>query len=224
MGVASIVLIVAMGDGFKDGQRDRFRQLGENIVIVFNGRTEKQVGGRRAGRSIRMDYQDVRDIRAECWLVSRAVAELQNQARAVSSYNSGTFSVFGVEPLYAQMRTIPVERGRFLAEQDNLEATRVAILGDNVRKQLYGEHAVAPGDRVAINGIPFRIVGLMPLKRRTAPIMAWTATRSSCPTPPWCRTCRLPIRTSALDSSTTSSMCRPPSNSGRRRGTRWSAY
>ena len=49
-GVASIVLIVAMGDGFKEGQRDRFRQLGENIVILFPGRTEKQAGGQRAGR------------------------------------------------------------------------------------------------------------------------------------------------------------------------------
>ena len=43
-GVASMVLIVAMGDGFKAGQRDRFREIGENIVIVFNGRTEKQAG------------------------------------------------------------------------------------------------------------------------------------------------------------------------------------
>src|SRR5512142_1819985 len=76
-GVASIVLIVAMGDGFKLGQRDRFRQLGENIVVVFNGRTEKQVGGRRAGRRIRLTYDDVRDIRGECWLVARVVAELQ---------------------------------------------------------------------------------------------------------------------------------------------------
>src|ERR1017187_867758 len=68
-GVASMVLIVAMGDGFKIGQRDRLKQLGENIVIVFPGRTEKQAGGRRAGRRIRLDYDDVRDIqigRASC--------------------------------------------------------------------------------------------------------------------------------------------------------------
>ena len=61
-GVASIVLIVAMGDGFKAGQRDRFRQLGENIVILFPGRTEKQAGGLRAGRRIRLNYDDLRDI------------------------------------------------------------------------------------------------------------------------------------------------------------------
>src|SRR5579864_8652829 len=71
-GVASIVLIVAMGDGFKAGQRNNMKSLGENMVIVFNGRTEKQVGGQRAGRRVRLTYDDVRDIRAECWSVRRA--------------------------------------------------------------------------------------------------------------------------------------------------------
>ncbi len=62
-GVASIVLIVAMGDGFKQGQRNNTKQLGENIVLLFPGRTEKQVGGQRAGRRIRFTYDDIDDIR-----------------------------------------------------------------------------------------------------------------------------------------------------------------
>ena len=77
-GVASMVLIVAMGDGFKAGQRDRFRQLGENIVILFPGRTELQAGGLRAGRRIRVNYDDLRDIQTECYLVRtrrRRIAE-----------------------------------------------------------------------------------------------------------------------------------------------------
>ncbi len=163
-GVASIVLIVAMGDGFKEGQRDRFRQLGENIVILFPGRTEKQAGGLRAGRRVRLDYNDLRDIKTECFLVRNIVAELQNQARTTSRYNGGSFSVLGVEALYAQIRTIPIGRGRFLAQQDEDSVARVAVLGDNVRKVLFGEHSVAPGDSFFINGIPFRIVGLMPPK------------------------------------------------------------
>jgi len=163
-GVASMVLIVAMGDGFKIGQRDRFREIGENIVVVFNGRTEKQAGGRRAGRRVRLTYDDVRDIRTECFLVSHVVAELQNPASAVTPFNSGTFSVMGVEPLYSEIRNIPVDRGRFLIEADGAEAARVTVLGDNVRQQLFGGHPVAPGGSVAINGLPFRIVGLMPPK------------------------------------------------------------
>ncbi|MBZ5727593.1 MAG: ABC transporter permease [Acidobacteriia bacterium] len=163
-GVASMVLIVAMGDGFKLGQRDRFRQIGENIVILFNGQTEKQAGGRRAGRRIRLTYDDVRDMRAECFLVRNVVAELQNPARATTPFNSGTFSVFGVEPLFSEIRNIPVASGRFLAEKDAGEAARVAVIGDNVRKQLFGDRPVGPGSTLAINGIPYRIVGLMPPK------------------------------------------------------------
>jgi putative ABC transport system permease protein len=167
-GVASIVLIVAMGDGFKDGQRDRFRELGENIVIVFNGRTEKQVGGRRAGRRVRLTYEDVRDVRTECFLVRRVVAELQNPARIVSPFNSGTFSVMGVEPQYSEIRSIPVDRGRFLVDRDSAGEARVAIVGDNVRKQLFGERPVQVGDTVSINGLPFRIIGLMPPKTQNS--------------------------------------------------------
>ena len=73
-GVAS--MIVAMDDGFKAGQRDRFRQLGENIVILFPVQTELQAGELRAGRRIRVNYDDLRDIQTECCLVRTVVAEL----------------------------------------------------------------------------------------------------------------------------------------------------
>jgi putative ABC transport system permease protein len=167
-GVASIVLIVAMGDGFKEGQRDRTRQLGENIVIVFGGRTEKQAGSQRAGRYIRVDYNDVLDIRAECFKVRAVVGELQNGVRAVSQFYNGRFSAMGVEALYSKIRNIPVDRGRFLSEEDGIAAARVAVLGDNVRKQLFGERPVDPGATVTLNGLPFRIVGLMPAKTQNS--------------------------------------------------------
>src|SRR5713101_3976898 len=72
-GVASIVLIVAMGDGFKEGQRRNTKALGDNIVFVFPAPTEKQAGGQRAGRRIRLTYADVLNIRSECYLVSKVV-------------------------------------------------------------------------------------------------------------------------------------------------------
>jgi putative ABC transport system permease protein len=163
-GVASIVLIVAMGDGFKEGQRDRTRQLGENIVIVFGGRTEKQAGGQRSGRRIQLDYNDVYDIRKECYRIREVVGELQNNVSAVSPYYNGRFRAMGVEALYSKIRNIPVDRGRFLTDEDDIRVARVAVLGDNVRKQLFGKHPVDPGDTITFNGLPFQIVGLMPAK------------------------------------------------------------
>ena len=167
-GVASIVLIVAMGDGFKEGQRKNTASLGENIVIVFGGRTELQAGGQRAGRRIRPTYADVRDIRAECYAVRKVTGELQNQVGATSPYNSGTFSTVGVEPVYSQLRTIPIEGGRFFNEADERESRRVCILGNNVRKQLFGARGGALGSEVLLNGEPFTIVGLSPDKQQNS--------------------------------------------------------
>jgi len=167
-GVASIVIIVAMGDGFKEAQYDNMRTLGENIIILFPGRTEKQAGGQRAGKYIRLNYEDVREIRAECFRVKLAAGELQNQVRAASPFNDGSFSALGVEPLYPKIRTIPVARGRFITEEENAAAARVVVLGDNVRKKLFGERPVEPGASVMLNGLPFRIGGLMPPKTQNS--------------------------------------------------------
>jgi putative ABC transport system permease protein len=167
-GVASIVLIVAMGDGFKQGQRNNTKQLGENIVLLFPGRTEKQVGGQRAGRRIRFTYDDIADIRTECYLVSRVIGELQNGAKVASPYNSGSFTVNGAEPTYSKVRTISIAQGRFLTEPDETGAARVAVLGDNVRKQLFGARNTAIGTNIFLNGLPFRVVGLMPAKNQNS--------------------------------------------------------
>jgi putative ABC transport system permease protein len=167
-GVASIVLIVAMGDGFKAGQHNNMRQLGENMVIVFNGRTEMQAGGQRAGRRIRLTYDDVRDIRTECWSVQHAIPELQSTVKAVSSFNSGSFTVMGEQALYPRVRTTPIAEGRFLNEAEDAEAQRVCILGDNVRRQLFGERRNLLGTQILLNSLPFRLIGLMPKKTQNS--------------------------------------------------------
>ena len=80
-GVASIVLIVAMGDGFKEGQRANMKSLGENIVILFGGRTEMQAGGERAGRRIRLNYSDVENIRRDGYLIRRVFRAITTPLR-----------------------------------------------------------------------------------------------------------------------------------------------
>ena len=122
-GVTSIVLIVAMGDGFKAGQRNNMKSLGENIVILFGGRTEKQAGGERAGRRIRLNYSDVENIRRECYLVKMVAAELQGNVRATSPFNSGAFDVSGVEAFFPQLRSVPIAEGRFFTEQEETMAS-----------------------------------------------------------------------------------------------------
>jgi putative ABC transport system permease protein len=167
-GITSIVLIVAMGDGFKEGQRNNTKSLGENIVILFGGRTELQAGGERAGRRIRLNYADVENMRRECYLVKMVAAELQGTVKATSPFNSGTFDVSGVEALFPQLRTIPIDRGRFFTEQEEQNGQRVCVIGIDVRKQLFGTRPDVTGASIAINSLPYRVIGVMADKNQNS--------------------------------------------------------
>jgi putative ABC transport system permease protein len=167
-GIASIVLIVAMGDGFKEGQRNNTKSLGENIAILFGGRTQMQAGGERAGRRIRLNYSDVENIRRECYLVKSVAAELQGNVRATSQYNSGSFDVSGVEAHFPQLRTLPLDEGRFFTADEEKSGTRFCIIGTDVRKQLFGTRSGVNGASIAINGLPYRIIGIMADKNQNS--------------------------------------------------------
>jgi putative ABC transport system permease protein len=163
-GLASIVIIVAMGDGFKEGQHNNVKTLGENLAIVFGGRTELQAGGQRAGRRVRLNYSDIENIRRECYAVSLVTPELEGNVRATSPFNSGAFDVSGVEPEFNQLRTIPLAEGRFVSPEDERTAARICIVGKDAEKQLFGNRPGMLGSAIAINSLPFRVVGILAKK------------------------------------------------------------
>jgi putative ABC transport system permease protein len=160
-GVTSIVLISAMGDGFKEGQRNNMKGLGVNIVILFGGRTELQAGGQRAGRRVRLNYSDVENMRRECWLVSKVAAELEGNVRATSALNSGSFDVSGVEAVFPELRTLPIAEGRFFNDKEEKSGQRLAIIGQDVKKQLFGARTGVAGAMISINDLPFQVVGIL---------------------------------------------------------------
>src|ERR1035441_712356 len=78
-GIASLVLMSALCDGFRMGQRKNMEQLGSSIVMVWGGRTERQAGGQRAGRWIGLYQRDVEVIREQCPLVQVAAGEVKRE-------------------------------------------------------------------------------------------------------------------------------------------------
>jgi len=167
-GITSIVLIAAMGDGFKEGQHNNMKALGENLVIVFGGRTELQAGGERAGRRIRLNYSDVLNIRNEAYLVKLVAAELGGNVKATSPYNSGSFDTSGVEAHFPQIRNIPVGEGRFFTDNEEKGGERVCFIGGDVKKQLFGTRPGVVGQRVSLNSFPYRIIGVMAEKQQNS--------------------------------------------------------
>jgi putative ABC transport system permease protein len=173
-GICALALIMALGEGFRQGQRKNWRQLGDSIVMVFGGRTEMQAGGQRAGRMIRFYDEDVKLIREQCPAVAVVAGEVKNwDVSLESSANSGRFLVLGVDPEYLRIRNLPADTGRSVGWADVEQATRVCVLGDSVRKQLFEDEKDVVGQPVRINGYPYQVIGLMSAKDQNSSYDGW---------------------------------------------------
>lgn len=158
-GVISIVLLNAVGEGFKRGNQHVLEELGKNIVIIRNGRTSMQAGGARAGRLVRLSIDDVGRLAARSRLLQQVSPELMRGGLQVKSpYNAAALQLSGVWPVYQSMRTIEVDRGRLISQADCDEARRVAVLGDEASRQLFADRDPV-GQTLRINGLPYAVIG-----------------------------------------------------------------
>jgi len=193
-GICALALIISSGEGFREGQLKSMEQIGYRIVLVYGGRTEMQAGGQRAGRYIRLYRDDVRAIREQCPAVEAVSAEIKTWNVPVEShYNAGRFLVLGVDSEYLKIRNLPVETGRNIGRNDVENLSRVCVLGDSVRKQLFEDKADILGSRVRINGFHYQVVGLMSEKDQNSSYDGWdndkiliptTSVRRDCPSDP----------------------------------------
>jgi putative ABC transport system permease protein len=157
-GIVSIVVLSAMGEGFRRGNDAVLREFGRNMSIVWGARTGLQAGGERAGRPVILTVDDVRAVKAEGRLVQDVSPEIQRGAKVKSAYNEAAVTVHGVEPPYMFMRTIEVDRGRQLTWADEQSASQVCVVGWEMAKQLFGDRDPI-AEQVLVNGLPYTVVG-----------------------------------------------------------------
>jgi putative ABC transport system permease protein len=173
-GIASLVLLATLADGFRLGQRKNLAQIGDRIVLVFPGRTSFQAGGERAGRRIYLNESDIEAIREQCPAVEAVAGERKTWRVPVRSpFNSGRFLVLGVTPEYLAMRNLALGEGRHISQADEAGGRRVAVLGHAVRRQLFEHRAGVIGETVEINGYPYLVVGLMAEKNQNSSYDGW---------------------------------------------------
>ncbi len=159
-GIISMVLMIAAGEGLRVGQQKVAQNFGRDIMIIFAGQTSLQAGGLRAGRRVRWADTDIPIVEERSPDCRYVLPELGNNARIHSNFNAATLLVTGSYPPFAVVRSLPIAEGRFYNWADVREARRVAFLGSDARKQLFGSRPVL-GENVYLNDIPYKVIGVM---------------------------------------------------------------
>jgi putative ABC transport system permease protein len=160
-GVGSLLLLVGLGEGFRSGQEKQLATLGQNIMFMFPGRIPAVEGSTQSGQLYYFTYKDYLAVRDQAKFVGALSPVLNREdIRAVSDYGSTNGQVFGVASDYNQIRTVPIDPGRWFNAQDNAERRRVAIVGWELLKNVFpGRPAV--GSTILLNGVRFDVIGVV---------------------------------------------------------------
>ncbi len=159
-GIATVVLLLAYGNGFARAITNIFESFGATAVGVFPGRTSQQAGGNKAGVQIRFTNDDMELLRNNVPLARHFSRMAEKQSNVQNNNRSFSFPAMGLDPSIEDIWNLDVAEGRFLNDADNMQHGLYAVLGSEARERLFsGMPAV--GETIRVDGVTLQVVGVL---------------------------------------------------------------
>jgi putative ABC transport system permease protein len=160
IGVGAVIAMVAIGEGAKALVKQQIAGLGTNVLIIMPG--AMNVGGARTGLGGRQNLTaaDAKAIMAQIPVVTGTSPVLRQQQQVIASERNWSTSVQGLAPEFQHIREWKMADGRFISEADVDGTAKVALIGQTVAYNLFGDESPL-GAVIRIKQIPFQIVGVL---------------------------------------------------------------
>ena len=162
IGVFSVILAVAVGNGAQVSVSQQIATLGSNMAIVVP-QPDSGSGPPRPSDRGRLTERDGQAILREVSGVSTVAPQIRSSVQIVAPGRSATTQATGATPEYGVVSNITASEGRFLTQSDIGSAARVAVIGETVATKLFPETSPV-GETVRINRVPFTVIGILESK------------------------------------------------------------
>ncbi|HYG99425.1 MAG TPA: ABC transporter permease [Terriglobales bacterium] len=159
-GIATVVMLLAYGNGFGQAVANIFANFGTKLMIVVPDRTSMQAGGQKAGAQIRFTMDDVETLSTNLPQITRITPEASKKANVQYEGRAFSFNVTGNNPEVYSIRALTIAQGRFYGAEDQLQRARVAVIGSEAKEKLFSGRS-ATGERIRIDGLSFEVVGVL---------------------------------------------------------------
>ena len=162
-GIATVVMLLAYGDGFGQACANIFANFGTKLVIVIPGKTSVQAGGQKSGVQIRFTQDDVEALATNLPQIIHITPTVEKQANVQYDNRDFTFRVSGNDPSVLSIRALKLGQGRFYNMEDQVQRARVAVIGSEAKEKLFsGRNAL--GEYIRLDGLSFEVVGVLSAK------------------------------------------------------------
>ncbi len=169
IGIASVIAMVAIGQGAKNGIQASIQSVGSNLVIVTPG-AQRGIGvqvsaGRGSAQTLTQADADA--IQQTITLAKAVAPELTRRYQVRAKGTNTNTQVIGTTPAYPDVRNVQIDQGSFISDADIRSLARVAVLGPTTRDDLFGADASAIGQIIRVNAIEFKVIGITKAKGGT---------------------------------------------------------
>ena len=166
IGVASVVALVAVGQGASSGITNRISSLGTNLLTINAGATFSGGVRQAAGSATTLTLDDATAI-SQLDGVAAVAPELSSSQTVIAGHENTTTTILGTTQDYPTVRAYDLWQGSFLTDTSVEQSLRVAVLGSTTADDL-GLGAEDIGSTISIGGIPFQLVGILQAKGGTS--------------------------------------------------------
>lgn len=164
IGVASVITMLAIGQGSKRSIQREISEMGSNMIMIQPG-GEMRGGVRQSAEDMQtLTLSDYEDIVNETRYVAATSPSVNSSGQIIYGANNAPTTVYGISPDYMQIRQYKVAEGDMFTERDILTAAKVCVIGQTVVDNLFpgGENPV--GKVIRFQKLPFRVVGVLQSK------------------------------------------------------------
>ena len=166
IGVAAVIAMLSIGRGAQASITSRIESIGTNLIYVSPGSTS-QSGVQSASGSAGTLTLDDADAIAELADVLAVASVTDNFVQVVYQGQNTRTRLLGVTPGYESVSSLTVEDGEFITESDQNARSLVTVLGSSVAEDLFGGTAGVVGQKVRLNGQPYKVIGVLASKGGT---------------------------------------------------------
>ena len=165
IGVASVIAMLAIGQGSKQSIQQNIAEMGSNMIMIHPGQDRGPGGARQDASAMQsLKLKDYETLAEQTKYLAAISPNVSASGQFINGNNNTPSSIYGVTPDYLEIRQLKVEDGEFFTEEDIKTSAKVCVIGRTVADNLFTNGEDPVGKVIRYKQIPFRIVGVLKSK------------------------------------------------------------
>ncbi|GAA3640101.1 ABC transporter permease [Flavivirga jejuensis] len=161
IGVASVIAMLAIGEGSKESIRATISSMGSNMITIKPGADVRGGVRRSASEMETLTFKDYEAIKAQTTLTSYISPIVNGSGQVINGSNNWPSTIFGVNPDYLNIKVVDLQSGSMFTNAEVQSAAKVALIGQTVVDNVFPDGESPVGKMIRFNNIPFKVIGVL---------------------------------------------------------------